>query len=116
MGAQLGALKRQAKLQLQQRLASGRLLSLSPGDFVCLVHAHRIVHGPVPLEDLRVPFSLAFAVQMHHMEPRQIASCIETLWRYAGKKNREIFLTAYDLVATALEESAEMPPAQIAST
>ena len=70
--AQLRALDRRALKALDERLLSGRLLSLPPSSFVSIVYAHRLVRGPVPKEELRRPLCLAFGALQHSMEPKQI--------------------------------------------
>lgn len=101
--AELNVLKKKAKQALEERLASGRLLSLSPTSFVSIVYAHRLAAGPIPHEPLRRPFCLAFGALMHAMEPRQVASCIDSLWRYSSKQFRHTFEAAYERLARALE-------------
>eukprot|EP00927_Polykrikos_kofoidii_P045769 TRINITY_DN39874_c0_g1_i1.p1 TRINITY_DN39874_c0_g1~~TRINITY_DN39874_c0_g1_i1.p1 ORF type:complete len:1150 (+),score=153.10 TRINITY_DN39874_c0_g1_i1:76-3525(+) len=88
---------------LEERLASGQLLSLSPSTFAALAYAHRLRRGPVPREYLRNSLTLAFGAKHHTMHPRQIASCLESLWQYASKSNRNIFASAFAMLARALE-------------
>eukprot|EP00930_Biecheleria_cincta_P003017 TRINITY_DN103957_c0_g1_i1.p1 TRINITY_DN103957_c0_g1~~TRINITY_DN103957_c0_g1_i1.p1 ORF type:complete len:1081 (-),score=193.85 TRINITY_DN103957_c0_g1_i1:189-3431(-) len=105
--AQLRAMDKRAMQCLDERLMSGRLLSLPPTAFVSLVYAHRFVRGPVPKEDLRRPLCLAFGALQHAMEPKQIASCIESLKAYCYKVYRHVFAVAYERLALALEAQAE---------
>jgi len=101
--AQLGSMSRRALHSLDERLKSGRLLSLSPAAFVSLAYATRLVRGPVPREELRLPLCLAFGALLHGMEPKQVASCIESLKGYSYKEYRHVFEAAYARLASSLE-------------
>ena len=101
--AELNSLSRRARSALEERLGSGRLLSLPPSAFVSLAYAHRLASGPVPNEHLRQPFCLAFRALIPVMEPRQIASCIGSLWRYSSKTHRNVFEAAYERLAGAMD-------------
>ncbi|CAJ1436686.1 unnamed protein product, partial [Effrenium voratum] len=105
--AELRTLDHRALQVLTERLKSGRLLSLSPTAFVSLAYAHRLVRGPVPLEPLRRPMCLAFGALLHAMEPKQVASCVESLKGYSYKAFGHVFQAAYVRLARALEEQAQ---------
>eukprot|EP00971_Amphidinium_carterae_P014073 277207-Amphidinium_carterae.1 len=113
--AELHVLGRKPKLALIERLGSGRLLSLPPSAFVSLVHAFRLAHGPVPCEDLRQPLVIAFGALLDKMQPRQIASAIESLRGYASKKNRTAFTHAYMYLAAAVQKPPPPPNALTAT-
>ncbi|CAE7217785.1 Piga, partial [Symbiodinium pilosum] len=65
-----------------------------------------LVRGPVPREELRLPLCLAFGALLHAMEPKQVASCIESLKGYCYKAHRGVFQAAYARLASSLEEQA----------
>lgn len=115
--AQLGALDRRGRLILEERLSSGRLLTLPPAAFVSLIYAHRLIAGREPRQQLRTPLLLGFGGQLHQMEPRQVLTCVESLWRYRSKGHSKVFEDAYEVLARTVEEgnTHAISPSEIVS-